>query len=99
MPKAQGPNVNDGLDISQNKAVNPNPHTVPLIPNRRGTCAGLSPSPHPIHQATYFSLVGPMSLGSVSRPHVAGGDGPGRGWGAGRGGGGGVRGVSASYIQ
>ncbi len=29
--------------------------------------------PHPIHQATYFSLVGPMSLSSVSRPRVAGG--------------------------
>jgi hypothetical protein len=31
--------------------------------------------PHPIHQATYFSLVGAMSLGSVSQPHVAGGGG------------------------
>jgi hypothetical protein len=47
--------------------------------------------PHPIHQATYFSLVSPMSLGSVSRPRVVGGDGPGGEWaGPGGGGGGGV---------
>ncbi len=39
------------------------------------------------HQSIYFSLVGPMSLGSVSQPRVAGGNAPGGGWGAGRGGG------------
>ncbi len=44
--------------------------------------------PHTIHQANYFSLVCPMSLGSVSQPQVAGGNGPSGGWGAGRGGGG-----------
>jgi hypothetical protein len=42
--------------------------------------------PPPIHQAIYFSLVGATSLGSVSQPRVAGGDGPGGGWGARRGG-------------
>jgi hypothetical protein len=47
----------------------------------RGTLA----IPHPIHQAIYFSLVGAMSLGSVSRPRVARRDGPSGGWGAGRG--------------
>ena len=50
--------------------------------------------PHPIHQATYFSLVGPMSLGSVSWPRVAGGDGPG---GGGRAGGGRERRKRVSY--
>ncbi len=43
--------------------------------------------PYPIHQAIYFSLVGAMSLGSVSQPRVAGGDAPGGGWGAEQGGG------------
>ncbi len=59
----------------------------------RGTLA----LPHPIHQATYFSLVGAMSLGGVFQPHVAGGT----RWAGGRagGGGGGVRGVSAPHIQ
>ncbi len=54
--------------------------------------------PNPIHQAIYFSLAGATSLGSVSQPCVAGGDGPGGGGGEGPGGGGGVRGVSAPHI-
>jgi hypothetical protein len=49
----------------------------------RGTLA----LPHPIHQATYFSLVSPMSLDSVSRARVAGG----MGWAGGGGPGGGGR--------
>ena len=43
--------------------------------------------PNPIHQAIYFSLEGAMSLGSVSQPRVAQGDGPSGELGAGRGGG------------
>ncbi len=39
-----------GLTHQQFCPFNPNPHTVPLIPNRygkQGACAGLSPSPTP----------------------------------------------------
>jgi hypothetical protein len=64
--------------------INPNPHTVPLIPNRygkRGACAGLSPSPTPSTRRP-----------SVSRPRVGGGGGGGPG-----GGGGGERCKRASY--
>jgi hypothetical protein len=53
--------------------------------------------PNPIHQSIYFSLMGPMSLGSVSQPRVAGGTR--RAGGGGPGGGEGVRGVSAPHIQ
>ncbi len=60
----------------------------------RGTLA----LPHPIHQANYVSLVGPMSLGSLSQPHVLGGE-QGPVGGGGPGGGGGLRGVSAPHIQ
>ncbi len=59
----------------------------------RGTLA----LPHPIHQATYFSLVSPMSLGSVSRPRVAGGGRAGRGVGGQAGGGGPERPKRVSY--
>ncbi len=52
--------------------------------------------PHPIHQAIYFSLVGPMSLGRVSQPHVAGGRRAGRG-GRGAAGGGRERHKRASH--
>ena len=52
--------------------------------------------PNPIHQATYFSLVGAMSLGRVSQPRVAGGDAPGGGVG-GRAGGGRERRKRASH--
>ena len=58
----------------------------------RGTLA----IPHPV-TPIYFSLVGAMSLGSVSQPRVAQGDGPSGGWGPG--GGVGVRGVSAPHSQ
>jgi hypothetical protein len=47
--------------------------------------------PNPIHQATYFSRVSPMSLGSESLAGSCGGGRPSRGgragWGGGRGGG------------
>ncbi len=69
--------------------VNPNPQTVPLIPNRygkRGACTGLSPSPTPSTRppiSHWWALwVSVVCLGHVLR----GGDGPGGGWGAGRGG-------------
>jgi hypothetical protein len=47
------------------------------------------------YESIYSSLMGPMSLGSVSQPRVAWGDAP----GGGPGGGEGVRGVSAPHIQ
>ncbi len=79
--------------------LNPNPHTVPCVPNRYGTrgVRGTLVLPNPIHQPIYFSLVGATSLGSVSQPRVGGGR-AGRGVGD-RAGGGGVRGVSAPRIQ
>ncbi len=52
--------------------------------------------PNPIHQSIYFSLVGALSLGSVSRPRDA--RGTGRAGGGGPGGGGGhERRKRASY--
>ena len=54
--------------------------------------------PNPIHQSIYFSLVGPMSLGSVSQPRVAGG-GTRQAKGGGPGGGESLRGVGALHIQ
>ncbi len=77
----------------------PIPSRVYLIDTGNESVRGTLALPNPIHQAIYFSLVGEMSLGSVSQPRVARGDGPsgGGGWGAGRGGG--VRGVIAPHIQ
>ncbi len=50
-----------GWQSSFPRCINPNPHTVPCVPNRygkRGACAGLSPSPPPppINQAIYIFL-------------------------------------------
>ncbi len=81
--------------------LNPNPHTVLLIPNRygkRGACAGLSPSPTPSTRQPishwWARWVSVACLGHVLR------EGTGRAGGGGPGGGeGGVRGVSAPHIQ
>jgi hypothetical protein len=57
----------------------PIPSRVHLIDTGNEGRARDSRRPPPILQAIYFSLVGLMSLGSVSRPRVARGDGPGGG--------------------
>ena len=68
--------------------LNPNPHTVPLIPNRygkRGVCAGLSPSPTPSTRRPishwWARWVSVACLGHVLRGGTgrAGGGGPGGG--------------------